>query len=61
MTDPKPPAKRGPDTTATDRKAAERQRKRDAGLVRLADLWVHPDDQARVKALVSELNRARLA
>lgn len=59
MTDPKPPAKRTPDVTAADRKAAERQRKRELGLKRLSDLWLHPDDHARVKRLVEELNRGR--
>lgn len=44
--------------TPSERKAAERQRRQDAGLVRL-ELWAHPDDHAALKALAEKLAKRR--
>ena len=45
--------------TPAERKAAERQRRKDAGLVRL-EMWVRPEDVAVVKAAVEAIcNRDR--
>lgn len=45
--------------TPAERKAAERQRRSDAGLVRL-ELYAHPDNHAAIKALAERLQRKRL-
>jgi hypothetical protein len=44
--------------TTAQRKAAERLRRQDAGLVRL-ELWAHPDDHEALKALAAKLARKR--
>ena len=45
--------------TPAERKAAERQRRKDAGLVRL-EMWVRPEDVAATKAAVEAIcNRDR--
>lgn len=43
----------------SERKAAERKRRSDAGLVRL-ELYAHPDDLAAIKALAERLQRKRV-
>lgn len=45
--------------TATQRKAAERQRHKEAGLKRLPDLWAHPDDHPAIKAHAAKLSACR--
>lgn len=40
--------------TPTERKAAERQRRKDAGLVR-CEVWVKPEDVAKVQAFAKGL------
>ncbi len=42
--------------TATERKAAERQRRQEAGLIRM-DVWVRPELRERVKRYVARLMR----
>lgn len=50
MTSPRSPA---------ERKAAERQRQRDAGRVAV-QVWVHPDDREKLARYIKRLNdRAR--
>lgn len=44
--------------TANERKAAERQRLRDAGLVRL-EVFAHPEDHASIKEHAAKLARKR--
>jgi hypothetical protein len=44
--------------TAAERKAAERQRRSDAGLVRL-ELYSHPEDHAAIKEHAAKLQRKR--
>lgn len=44
--------------TATERKRAERERRRRLGLVRVEG-WVHPDDAASVRQYIARLNRRR--
>lgn len=44
--------------TSAERKAAERQRRTDAGLVRL-ELYAHPEDHEAIKALSDRLQRKR--
>ena len=44
--------------TVASRKAAERQRRKDAGLVR-CEVWVKPEHVAAIKALADELNDAK--
>ena len=44
--------------TPAQRKAAERERNRDAGF-KLAQVWVHPDDFARFRKYVNALNKRR--
>lgn len=43
---------------SAERKRAERDRMRDAGF-KVVQFWVHADDQARVKKLVTKLRAAR--
>jgi hypothetical protein len=45
--------------TDRERKAAERQRHKDAGLVRL-ELWVHPRDADEVKRVAWLMGQKRL-
>jgi hypothetical protein len=45
--------------TPTERKAAERERRKEAGLTRL-ELYVNPEDHEAIKALVEKLQRKRL-
>jgi len=40
--------------TPAERKSAERQRRKDAGLVRV-EMWVRPEDVAAVKAAVEAI------
>jgi hypothetical protein len=42
-------------TPANERKAAERQRRKDAGLVRV-EVWVKPEHRAAIIALADDLN-----
>lgn len=44
--------------TASERKAAERQRRQEAGLVRL-ELFAHPEDHASIKEHAAKLARKR--
>lgn len=44
--------------TPSQRKAAERQRRAEAGLVRL-EVYAHPDDHEAIKALAAKLQRKR--
>lgn len=44
--------------TAAERKAAERQRQRDAGRV-VVQVWVHPDDRAKLAHYIKRLNERR--
>lgn len=44
--------------TAAQRKAAERQRRAEAGLLRL-ELYAHPEDWPAIKALAEKLQRKR--
>lgn len=44
--------------TAAQRKAAERERMREAGYV-LRQFWVHPQDWPRVQAYLKRVNKAR--
>jgi hypothetical protein len=44
--------------TANERKAAERERRKQAGLTRL-ELYVHPEDHEPIKALAAKLQRKR--
>lgn len=44
--------------TPAERKAAERQRRSDAGLVRL-ELYAHPEDHASIKEHAAKLQRKR--
>lgn len=44
--------------TQAERKAAERQRRAEAGLVRL-ELWAHPDDHAFLKECAAKLAKKR--
>lgn len=44
--------------TPAERKAAERQRRAEAGLVRL-EVYAHPDDHEAIKALAAKLQRKR--
>lgn len=44
--------------TPAERKADERQRRADAGLVRL-EVYAHPDDHAAIKELAAKLQRKR--
>lgn len=44
--------------TAAERKAAERERNREAGF-KLAQVWVHPSDFARFRRYVNALNKRR--
>jgi hypothetical protein len=46
--------------TPDERKAAERQRKKTAGLVR-CEVWVHPADVASVRRWAESLNEDRAA
>lgn len=46
--------------TAASRKAAERQRRKDAGLVR-CEVWVKPEHVAAIKALADKLNAEETA
>jgi hypothetical protein len=41
--------KRTPDTTAAQRKAAERARKAAEGLAEVRGIWARPEDHARLK------------
>lgn len=41
--------------TAAQRKAAERQRQRDAGRV-VVQVWIHPDDRAKLAHYIKRLN-----
>jgi hypothetical protein len=47
-----------PAKTAAERKAAERSRRKDAGLVRL-ELFANPDDHAAIKEHARRLAAAR--
>lgn len=42
--------------TPAQRKAAERARKREAGLIRF-EAWIRPEDRARVQRYVERLGR----
>jgi hypothetical protein len=44
-----------PAKTPAERKADERQRQRDAGLV-VVQVWVHPDDRAKLAHYIKRLN-----
>jgi hypothetical protein len=44
--------------TPAERKAAERERRKEAGLTRL-ELYVHPEDHEAIKALAEKLQRRR--
>ena len=44
--------------TASQRKADERQRQRDAGRV-VVQVWVHPDDRAKLAHYIKRLNERR--
>ncbi len=44
--------------TAAERKAAERQRQRDAGRV-VVQVWVHPDDRVKLAHYIKRLNERR--
>ena len=43
-------------TTSTTRKAAERQRKREAGLVPL-EVWIHHTKKKELKEVIARMNR----
>ena len=43
-------------TPASERKAAERQRRKEAGLVRV-EVWVKPERAALIKELAENLNK----
>jgi hypothetical protein len=45
--------------TDAERKAAERQRKKAAGLVRVDDLWVPEDRKAELKAIAERMRKER--
>lgn len=45
--------------SAAERKAAERERNREAGLIR-REYFVHPDDANRIANFISRLNKARV-
>lgn len=44
--------------SAAQRKAEERQRQRDAGLV-VVQVWVHPDDRLKLARYIKRLNQRR--
>lgn len=44
--------------TAAQRKAAERQRQRDAGRT-VVQVWVHPDDREKLARYIKRLNERR--
>ena len=44
--------------TAAERKAAERDRYRSAGLVKV-EVWIHPDDRERLSRYVGRLAKER--
>jgi len=44
--------------TAAQRKADERQRQRDAGLV-VVQVWVHPADRSKLAHYIKRLNQRR--
>ncbi len=44
--------------TPAQRKAAERERNREAGF-KLAQVWIHPGDAARFRRYVNALNKRR--
>ncbi len=44
-------------TTPAERKAKERERKRDAGLVRV-EVWVKPEHRGQIRKLADELSKA---
>lgn len=44
--------------SAAQRKADERQRQRDAGLV-VVQVWVHPDDRQKLTRYIKRLNQRR--
>jgi hypothetical protein len=44
--------------TPSERKAAERARRKEAGLTRL-ELYVHPEDHEAIKAYAAKLQRKR--
>lgn len=41
-------------TTSAERKATERQRKRDKGFKPI-EVWIHPDDEIKVRAYLKRL------
>jgi hypothetical protein len=47
-----------PAKSAAQRKAEERQRQRDAGLV-VVQVWVHPDDRQKLAHYIKRLNQRR--
>ncbi len=47
-----------PAKTAAQRKAEERQRQRDRGRV-VVQVWIHPDDRAKLAHYIKRLNERR--
>jgi len=47
-----------PALTPAERKAAERQRQRELGRV-VVQVWVHPDDRAKLAHYIKRLNERR--
>jgi len=45
--------------TQAQRKADERQRRTEAGLKRVPDIWAHPEDHAGIKERAAELAARR--
>jgi hypothetical protein len=46
-------------TPANERKAAERQRRKDAGLVRL-EIWAKPEDVVAIRAAVAAIRAGKV-
>jgi hypothetical protein len=46
--------------TAAERKQAERERRREQGLVRV-DAWVHPDDAPAIRRYIERTRKKRSA
>ncbi len=51
------PSKQG--KTTAERQAAYAARRRGAGLVRVSNMWAHPDDHAAIKAFAQKLTDKR--
>lgn len=48
-----------PAKTNAERQAALHQRRTEAGLKQVRNLWCHPDDEPAIKALAAKLARKR--